>query len=146
MESEGVNKEVDEFLQSELVKDILEDNEIDSIRSNLKLPAQRKPDDLDIKTKGQGDADAGVTEDSADPDVEQLERAELDSLLMPPPPAVKRPGLLPRPSLASLGITDSIEECMKVEPGECRKVVPGECVNIEPGDCRKVEPGECFSI
>ena len=126
MESEGVNKEVDEFLQSELVKDILEDNEIDSIRSNLKLPAQRKPDDLDIKTKGHGDAD--VTEDSADPDVEQLERAELDSLLMPPPPAVKRPGLLPRPSLASLGITDSIEECMKVEPGECWNVELCDCL------------------
>ena len=123
LESEGVNKEVDAFLQSELVKDILEDNEIDSIRNNLKLPI--------VKSQGQGDADDDVIGDGGDPDVARLEKAELDSLLMPPPPAVMRQGLLPRPSLASLGITDSIEECMKVEPGTVTSQPPPTTLQLK---------------
>ena len=123
LESDGVNKEVDAFLQSELVKDILEDNEIDSIRTNLKLPI--------VKSQGQGDADDDVIGDGGDPDVARLEKAELDSLLMPPPPAVMRQGLLPRPSLASLGITDSIEECMKVEPGNVTSQPPPTALQLK---------------
>ena len=51
-----------------------------------------------------------------DPDVEQLKNQELDSLLMPPPveSASEGPTLGPRPTAASLGLKESIEECMKV--------------------------------
>ena len=114
-ESEEVNREVDSFLQSQLVKDILKDNEIQSIREDLKLP----PVSVDTT------ADSGVdsSDQERDPEVEQLERQELDSLLMPPPDAppfgggAKRSegGILQRPALASLGIKDTVQERMQDE-------------------------------
>ena len=45
-----------------------------------------------------------------DGDVERLGKEELDGLLMPPPDAAGYPG--PRPTAASLGLKESIEECL----------------------------------
>ncbi len=56
------------------------------------------------------------SDEQVDPDVEQLERDELDSILMPPP----NTGLGPRPTAASLGLKESIEECMAVPQDESK--------------------------
>lgn len=58
-------------------------------------------------------------EDGTDAEVERLERVELDSLLMPPPGISGYPG--PRPTAASLGLKESIEECL-VPTEESRKL------------------------
>ena len=116
-ESQEVNREVDSFLQSQLVKDILQDSEIKTIRSNLKLPPVALDNTVDSELDSEVDKD---------PDVEQLEQQELDSLLMPPPTAIppggdcssskkSMNGILQRPALASLGIKDTVQECMKDE-------------------------------
>ena len=57
-------------------------------------------------------------EDDTDAEVERLERVELDSLLMPPPGVTGYPG--PRPTAASLGLKESIDECLitSEEPGK----------------------------
>lgn len=50
-----------------------------------------------------------------DPDIEQLQQQELDSLLMPPPSLEESVAVaIQRPTAASLGLKESIEECMKV--------------------------------
>ena len=63
--------------------------------------------------------------DSKDQSLEVLETTELDSLLMPPPLPSLSGGqqaavtnvIGPRPTLASLGIKESIEECLSSPPG-----------------------------
>ena len=75
-----------------------------------------------------GDAVAPLVhkrEDDTDAEVERLERVELDSLLMPPPGVTGYPG--PRPTAASLGLKDSIDECLKPseEPGESGEQIYG---------------------
>lgn len=49
-------------------------------------------------------------EDESDAEIERLERVGLDSLLMPPPGVTGYPG--PRPTAASLGLKESIDECL----------------------------------
>ena len=113
---------------------MLHDQEIDSLRSNLKLPPVEKPSIDSIPetggavggvTIGENGEVVMMTTETGDVEVERLEKAELDSLLMPPPGGASNVGkvgsgggLKERPSLASLGIRDSIEECMKVDPGK----------------------------
>ena len=88
------------FIKKESLKDALGDSQTPG--SNAKGVTLSNG----VKVKG---------EESRDPDVEQLERQELDQLLMPPP---CQEGLGPRPTAASLGLTESIEECMKVTKSE----------------------------
>lgn len=65
------------------------------------------------------------TENSQDGEVMRLEQQELDSILMPPPVVEKKTCLTPgqklaslRPTAASLGITEVVEECMKEDETE----------------------------
>ena len=102
---------MDEFLRGEEIRLILDDADINSFRSNLKLPALQ-PSTSSQPSTSTSDSDVTAGGCSDDPDVSRLEKSEIDSLLMPPPPGARREGLLPRPSLASLGMRGSIEECM----------------------------------
>ena len=118
-ESELVDQQVDEFLRSQEIREILDESEIDSFRSNLKLPAAPS---TSFSQPSTSPAAGDVIATGSDGDVSQ---SEIDSILMPPPPGVRREGLLPRPSLASLGIPaldESIKECLKPE-GEQNLIV-----------------------
>ena len=55
--------------------------------------------------------------ESTDPTVARLEYDEISKLLMPPPWGI----LGPRPTAASLGMTASIEECMKTSNDQVEK-------------------------
>ena len=119
LESELEQMAAASFIKSESLKDALSDT-------------QRNQSDVDKENTALTDtpADAAVRldvmpaelvkgEDLVDPDVEQLERQELDQLLMPPPACE---GFGPRPTAASLGLTESIEECMKISKDDGRSV------------------------
>ena len=95
------------FLQSESMKGVLENS------------SSPPPLDINDDAKSLSEVD-GVTnsiepviEGADDPDVHSLEKAEFESVLSAQDCG---PSLGPRPTAASLGIKESIDECMRTAP------------------------------
>ena len=120
-----------QYMDSQTLQEVLGNSHL--------LQANSNPTDISIKNNEP--MCSTQTEDSGNSTLEQcidspdstsgevLKTAELDSLLMPPPPSLSSSkggqvepdgigGLIgPRPTVASLGIKESIEECLKAPTG-----------------------------
>ena len=111
------------------------DSSLDQLikREQSRTAGDVKLDVAAIKTDGATAATAaesrGGGETDVDPDVARLEKVELDSVLMPPPMSEGGVGYGPRPTAASLGLKESIEECMKPTPPPSRVFQCAPCVH-----------------
>ena len=97
--------------------DIIENPNTPDCNTNTSTCAEEQDVKCNLDSSGELSLnDKTLNGDTRDVEVQKLEKSELDSLLMPPPwvtEGVASTSTIQRPTAASLGLTYTVEECLK---------------------------------